>query len=73
MRCNMGIVGNPLVTITLISDDEENMRVASSDRKPEDALFFISRDRLTKEIGAGAPNFYPKSAVEKIKEILTSV
>ena len=59
MRCNMGLVGNPLVTITMITNDEENMRIAASDRKPEDALFFLSRDRLTKDIGAGSPNFFP--------------
>ena len=62
-QVNLGIKGQPNVTITMFNDGVDQDMIAHkwADRNPDDVQFFCARDRLEADMGKGnMPVVFPK-------------
>lgn len=62
MQTNLTLVTDQTTTITLYADDEERMKITklvAEGSKEEDASFIVLKNRLRRNIGEGAPQFFP--------------
>lgn len=67
MQTNLTMVKDQTTTITLYADDEEQMKITklmAEGAKEEDASFIVLKNRLRRDIGEGAPQFFPTPAVK---------
>jgi riboflavin synthase len=62
MSATMIMTTNHNVSVTMYADGEDQARIAKmvmGGAKREDAEYIVLKNRLRKEIGEGAPQFFP--------------
>lgn len=68
MQADLTLVQNHNVTITLYPNDEEKASITKmvvDGASVEDASFIVLKNRLRRDIGEGAPQFFPTPAVKE--------
>lgn len=68
MPATMTMTTNHNVSVTMYADDEDKARIdkmVHDGAKEEDAEYIVLKNRLRKEIGEGAPQFFPGMKVDE--------
>lgn len=67
MQTQMTMVKDQSITVTLYADDEEKVKITklvAEGAREEDASFIVLKNRLRRDIGEGAPQFFPTPVAE---------
>lgn len=67
MSTTMTLTNNKNVSVTLYRGEDDNARITDmvvNGAKAEDAEYIVLKNRLRKEIGEGAPQFFPGAVKE---------